>query len=438
MSIGEMMAVGGSKAFALTDIGTGIERYKAVRAFTDKLCAPLTIEDYVVQSMPDASPIKWHISHVSWFFETFILAEKDKSYEPIDNQYAYLFNSYYVSAGERYTRADRGKISRPTVAEAKEYRAHVDRHMLNFLEGLSEAEWAELQPLLDIGLHHEQQHQELMMTDLKHMLSFNPLHPVYVEAPVKGSNGGVPAHEWIAYDEGIYEIGHKGEGDFFYDNEGPRHRVFLEPFALGSRLITNGEYLEFMEDGGYEKQLLWLSEGWYMAQNEGWQAPMYWAKENGRWHQHTLNGWREVDMKAPVSHVSYFEADAYARWAGGRLPTEAEWEVAATPLPIRGNFVESGHYHPVPLSGEAAKDKPAQMYGDVWEWTQSHYSPYPGYQPAPGAIGEYNGKFMSNQFVLRGGSCATSLTHIRPTYRNFFPTSARWQFMGFRLAKDLR
>ena len=406
--------------------------YKAVRDFSLVLSAPLEIEDYVIQSMPDASPTKWHLAHTSWFFETFVLSKAIREYKSPSPQYAYLFNSYYIQAGERHLRPKRGLISRPTVRETLDYRRHVDEHMIRFMAGASEREWKELAPSIEIGIHHEQQHQELIVTDIKHVFSENPLRPVYSKAAAR--NGAPSSNERVSFDGGIYAIGHGGNG-FGYDNEYPLHKVYLEPFRINSRLVTNRDYLEFMEDGGYKNAALWLSEGWAKIQSSGWNAPFYWERDGDRWRYFTLSGMRDVDPDEPVCHVSYFEADAFARWAGGRLPTEAEWEVAASDVPMEGNFVEERAFHPVPAraSGEG---RLIQMYGDVWEWTQSAYMSYPGFKTLPGALGEYNGKFMCNQFVLRGGSCATSETHIRKTYRNFFPPDARWQFMGIRLASD--
>lgn len=408
------------------------ERYQTVRRFTEYLAEPLVPEDYVVQSMPDVSPTKWHLAHVSWFFETFVLEPHFPNYRPLHPAYAYLFNSYYVQAGERHCRAQRGYLSRPTVEEVYAYRAYVDEHMLQLLERADEAQHQTLRPLVELGLHHEQQHQELLLTDIKHVFSVNPLRPVYRKRKESGATTA-PSLRWVSIDEGLYEIGHVGP-DFCYDNETPRHRSFLEPFQLASRLVTNGEYLEFMNDGGYERPELWLSAGWATAQAEGWNAPFYWEKQEGAWSLYSLGGSQPVDPEEPVCHVSYFEADAFARWAGARLPTEQEWEIAAQQVPVSGRLVEDGHFHPT--VAEETGDDLLQMYGDVWEWTRSPYSPYPGYEPLPGALGEYNGKFMCNQFVLRGGSCATSETHIRATYRNFFPPDATWQFMGIRLAKD--
>ena len=412
-----------------------IADYQKVRTFSMHLCETLEIEDYVIQSMPDVSPTKWHLAHTTWFFETFLLNATVSNYTSPHPQYAYLFNSYYNSLGQRHCRPKRGLISRPTVKETYTYRAYVDQYILNLLETCTDRQLTALMPILTLGLHHEQQHQELMVTDIKHVLSCNPLHPIYRPIGIVPCADPVPTLTWITFPEGIAWIGHVGDS-FFYDNEEPRHREFIHPFQFASRLVTNGEYLQFIEAGGYANPLLWLSDGWRTVQQEGWEAPLYWEKQDGRWFSMTLSGFRAVNMAEPVCHVSYYEADAYARWSNARLPTEAEWEVAAKDLPIKGNFVERGYYHPIPV-GSTQGTIPTQMYGDVWEWTQSAYLPYTGYKPAAGAIGEYNGKFMCNQFVLRGGSCATSQTHIRPTYRNFFPPDARWQFMGIRLAREV-
>jgi ergothioneine biosynthesis protein EgtB len=408
------------------------ERYQQVRRFTEQLCTTLEPEDYVVQSMPDVSPAKWHLAHVSWFFETFLLRPESRDYRSPDDRYNFLFNSYYEAVGPRHERPRRGLLSRPTVKEVYRYRAHVDEHVLDLLETADDATAARVAPVVTLGLHHEQQHQELLLTDLKHVFSCNPLKPAFA-AHTGQPGGAVPPLRWHAYPEGVYWIGHTGD-DFAFDNETPRHRVFLDAFRLGSRPVTSGEYLQFMADGGYTRPDLWLSMGWATVQEQGWRAPFHWEERDGRWLQFTLTGLREVDPAEPVCHVSYFEADAYARWAGARLPTEAEWEVAAADVPIRGNFVEDGRWHPAPAATDAPADHPSQLYGDVWEWTQSAYDAYPGFRPVTGAIGEYNGKFMCGQYVLRGGSCATSVAHIRPTYRNFFPPDARWQFTGIRLA----
>ncbi len=412
-----------------------LAKYRRVRAFTEHLCSPLTVEDYVVQSMTDASPTKWHICHVSWFFEQFVLSEVVKTYESPDPRFAYLFNSYYIQAGPRYLRPRRGLISRPTVEEAHAYRAHVDRAMAEFIRGGGEDAFERMAPVIEIGLNHEQQHQELILTDIKHMLAQNPLHPVYREAKARDYTPQVQKLGWVGFDEGVYQIGHDGEG-FGYDNESPRHRVFLEPFELGDRLITNGEFIEFIEDGGYETSCHWLSEGWSTVEGQGWEAPLYWESRDGEWLNFTLAGLRPVVRDEPVCHVSYFEANAFAMWKRMRLPTEAEWEAASAGLGIEGNLVDDEYFHTIPLRPTAG-DGLKQMYGDVWEWTQSHYSPYPGYRPALGAIGEYNGKFMCNQFVLRGGACTTSRDHVRPTYRNFLPAYSQWFFSGIRLAREV-
>jgi len=429
-----------------------VERYRQVRGWTETLREPLEIEDMVAQSMPDASPVKWHLAHTTWFFETFLLKPHLAGYRPVDDSYEYLFNSYYNAVGEQYSRPHRGLVTRPTVRGVEEYRRHVDRSMERLLAEAPEAELGELHRLLEIGLHHEQQHQELIVTDLKHLLSFNPLHPVYRPEKPAETDGGVPALRWHRYDEGLRWIGHHGDG-FAFDNEGPRHRRFVESFELGSRLVTCGEYLEFMADGGYRRPEPWLSDGWATVREEGWRAPLYWQERDGAWHCYTLAGLRPVRADEPVCHLSYYEADAYARWAGARLPTEAEWEVAARHAVDAGaedeaaevgdgNFAEDGHFHPLPLgAGAVGADAsgaghPAQLFGDLWEWTASPYTAYPRYRPPAGALGEYNAKFMSNQLVLRGGSCATPRCHLRVTYRNFFPPPARWQMSGVRLARD--
>ncbi len=396
-----------------------LERYRQVRDFTTKLAENLEPEDLVVQSMEEVSPTKWHLAHTSWFWEVFLLEPFLPGYEPLDPRYHFLFNSYYVQAGERHCRAQRGYLSRPTVRQVMAYRAHVDEAMGRLLDSGREG----IRELVDLGLNHEQQHQELILTDLKHVFSVNPLRPAYGSLPSSAS--AIRSVEWLEFDGGIHEIGWDGKG-FAYDNEGPRHRVFLEPFALADRLVTNREYLEFMEDGGYERSELWMSEGW----GRGWTEPFYWERRDGEWWSYTLGGLRPIAPAEPVVHLNWFEADAFARWADARLPREEEWEVVAAGYPIEGNLADSGRFHPAAARGP-------QFYGDVWEWTGSSYSPYPGYRPPTGAVGEYNGKFMSNQYVLRGGSCVTSASHLRPTYRNFFPADTSWQFSGLRLARDL-
>ncbi len=411
-----------------------IQRFKSVRNFSHSLCKTLVTEDYVIQSMPDVSPTKWHLAHTSWFFEAFILSKAEKNYKSLHPQYNFLFNSYYIQVGERHTRAYRGLLSRPTVEQVYEYRKYVDKNMLEFLENVDEKIFNEFAFVVEVGLNHEQQHQELLVTDIKHVFSVNPLRPVFREREIK-TVGDIPPMEWIKFDEGIYEIGHDGSA-FNYDNETPRHKEFVEPFKLGTRLITNKEYIEFINAGGYKTAPLWLSDGWATVENEKWEAPFYWEKKDGEWWNFTLSGFRKVEPNEPVCHVCFYEAEAFAHWAGARLATEAEWETASSNLNIEGNFVEEENFHPIALTQNVGEKSLSQMYGDVWEWTRSGYSPYPGYKPLPGALGEYNGKFMSSQMVLRGGSCATSKTHIRNTYRNFFPPNARWQFMGIRLAKD--
>jgi ergothioneine biosynthesis protein EgtB len=411
--------------------------YRRVRKFSEELTTPLETEDYVIQSMPDVSPTKWHLAHTSWFFETFVLSEVTPNYRSPHPQFNFLFNSYYVQVGERHCRPKRGLISRPTVAEVFGYRRHVDQKILEFLEIANKERLREIAPVIEIGLHHEQQHQELMLTDIKHVFSENPLRPAYLGNEKKPSDRLLPDIYWIEYTEGVYAIGHNG-GGFSFDNETPMHKEYTNPFKLASRLVTNREYLEFIEDGGYERPEIWLSDGWSTVEANDWNAPLYWEKKNGSWQYFTLSGIRKIALDEPVCHVSYYEADAYARWAGARLPTESEWEISASNLSIEGNFVENENYHPMVVSVETNNREPEQMFGDVWEWTRSPYGPYPGYTTLPGALGEYNGKFMCNQIVLRGGSCATSRSHIRKTYRNFFPPNARWQFMGIRLAKDAK
>jgi len=416
-----------------------LDAYRAVRAQTLALAAPLSAEDQQVQSMPDASPTKWHLAHSSWFFETFVLEPRGRAYRPFDPTYRFLFNSYYEALGARLPRARRGLLSRPSLADVHAYRRHVDDAMARLLEpGVGDPALA---ATIELGLHHEQQHQELILTDIKHVLGTNPLRPPY-HAPPDGDAGAAAARAAIApaafrlFAEGLARIGHDGPS-FAFDNEGPRHRVFLRAFAIADRPVTCGEYLAFMRDGGYARAELWLSEGWQLAQQEQWRAPLYWDEMDGVWMSYTLHGLLAVDARQPVAHVSYFEADAYARWAGARLPTEQEWERAATdgdstsdpaPPDPAGHFAGSGRFHTGPAR--------AGFFGDVWQWTGSPYAAYPGYRAPAGAVGEYNGKFMCNQMVLRGGSCLTPAGHVRATYRNFFPPAARWQASGIRLARD--
>jgi ergothioneine biosynthesis protein EgtB len=410
------------------------DRYRVTREFSEKLRETLEPEDCVVQSMPEASPVKWHLAHTSWFFETFVLKAALPNYSQIHPQYAYLFNSYYNSAGKMHCRPKRGLISRPTLRETLEYRRRVDQLMDAVLE--TPAILDKFAPVIELGLQHEQQHQELILTDIKHVFSENPLRPVFCERSNPPKSGPVAPMSPRSFPAGVHEVGYKGTG-FHFDNEGPQHRQFIESFQLIPRLVTNGDYLEFIEDGGYRRPEFWLSLGWYTVNEQRWEAPLYWEKRGESWWVFTLAGMRELDKDEPVCHVSYFEADAFARWAKSRLPTEFEWEVAAADLPYGGNFAENERFHPQPLDQKATGQPLAQMFGDVWEWTSSSYSPYPGYVPTAGALGEYNGKFMCNQYVLRGGSCATSQSHIRSTYRNFFPPNARWQFTGIRLARSL-
>ncbi|HET9579944.1 MAG TPA: ergothioneine biosynthesis protein EgtB [Usitatibacter sp.] len=408
------------------------ERFAAVRRATRELAACLSAEDAAIQSMPEASPAKWHLAHTTWFFETFLLERHDPGRRPFDPAFRVLFNSYYNGVGDRHPRPERGMLSRPSLAEVLAYRSAIDEELGALLAGheLDDESLA----LVNLGLNHEEQHQELLLTDVKHLFSRNPLRPVYRKAwPLTTVDPRPP--EWIAIAGGRHEIGHAGDA-FHFDNEAPRHAVWLEDFALASRPVTHGEYLAFMEDGGYRRPELWLSLGWDLVVQRGWHAPLYWEKTDDEWQTFTLHGMAPIEPHTPVCHVSFFEADAYARWAGARLPTEAEWEVAAQGAPLEGNFLESGALHPLAARDAPACGVPGQLFGDVWEWTRSDYGPYPGFRVAPGAVGEYNGKFMANQYVLRGGSCATPASHIRATYRNFFPADARWQFSGIRLARD--
>jgi ergothioneine biosynthesis protein EgtB len=409
-----------------------IAHYQAVRQMTERLARPLSPEDCQIQSMPDASPVKWHLAHTTWFFETFVLAPNALRFEPFHPSFGYLFNSYYNAVGDRLARPRRGLITRPDLSFVYEYRASIDRSMAAFLESAGDELAAEIAAVVELGINHEQQHQELILTDIKHALAHNPVRPAYqMDAGAAKASDPRPM-AWSARAGGIQWIGHDGD-HFAFDNEAPRHRVYLESFQHGSRLVTCGEYCAFIDDGGYRRPELWLSDGWNAVNTHGWQAPLYWEKKANDWWLMTLMGFRPLSEAEPVCHVSFYEADAFARWAGARLPTEAEWERAAQQRPVRGNLLDEGHFHP-----RAAEDgdELAQLFGDVWEWTQSAYTPYPGSRPAAGALGEYNAKFMCNQLVLRGGSCATPASHIRATYRNFFPADARWQFTGIRLAKD--
>ena len=409
-------------------------RFAEVRGTSLALAESLSEADQTVQSMPDASPTKWHLAHTTWFFETFVLVPHRPGYQVHDQRFAYLFNSYYEQAGPRHPRPQRGMLTRPSAAEVVAYRRHVDEAMTEFLENDALPQAAA--ELIELGLHHEQQHQELLLTDILHLLAQNPLRPTYRQAPTATGRAGAKPLAWRAYEGGIHAIGHDGEG-FAFDCERPRHQVLVQPFRLASRAVTNREWQDFIADGGYRSAPLWLSDGWATVNREGWQAPLYWEQRDGTWWSMTLHGMRPVEEAAPVCHVSYFEADAFARWAGKRLPTEAEWEIAAAPLPVAGNTLGRGALRPLPATEVRRDGAPAQMFGDVWEWTSSAYSPYPGFRVAEGAVGEYNGKFMCSQNVLRGGSCVTPTEHMRATYRNFFYPASRWQFSGIRLARDL-
>jgi ergothioneine biosynthesis protein EgtB len=406
--------------------------YADVRGASEDLARGLSAEDCTIQSMPDASPVKWHLAHTTWFFETFVLERGLPGYRPYDPAYRVLFNSYYNAVGDKHPRPERGLLSRPGLEAILGYRRHVDAALERLLSsGPVEGSLADL---IELGAHHEQQHQELILTDLKHMLSRSPLRPAYQKpwplTPIRARARG-----WLDFAADLYEIGHAGAG-FCFDNETPRHRVWLEAFRVATHPVTHGDFIEFIDDGGYRRPELWLSAGWDLVNARGWQAPAYWGQRDGVWQTFTLHGMAPVDPNTPVCHVSFYEAEAFARWAGERLPTEAEWEVAAGGAPLEGNFVESRALHPLALREAPADGTPAQIFGDVWEWTRSDYGPYPGFRTAEGAVGEYNGKFMSGQYVLRGGSCATPASHIRATYRNFFPPEARWQFSGLRLARS--
>ncbi|MDP8931750.1 MAG: ergothioneine biosynthesis protein EgtB, partial [Actinomycetota bacterium] len=405
------------------------ERFCAVRSLTEELAAPLSAEDQTVQSMPDVSPTKWHRAHTTWFFEEFVLDRFSPGYESFHLAYRYLFNSYYEAVGPRHPRPERGVLSRPGVEEITAYRRAVDVAMLDLLRDPLE----EATALVELGLHHEQQHQELLLMDIKHVLSMNPLRPVYRPQrprPIESAH----ALDWWEYDGGLVEIGH-GADDFAFDNETPRHVVHLRPFALASRPVTCGEWLAFLDDDGYRRAELWLSDGWAAVQAGGWEAPLYWHRDdNGTWWLFTLGGERQVDPDEAVCHVSYYEADAYARWSGARLPTEAEWEHAVADDQPRWDRFQLDALHPRPVTRQTLDDS----VGEVWEWTASAYLPYPGFRPLSGAVGEYNGKFMVNQHVLRGGSCVTPPGHARLTYRNFFPPASRWPFTGIRMARDLK
>ncbi|MBV9552517.1 MAG: ergothioneine biosynthesis protein EgtB [Alphaproteobacteria bacterium] len=416
-----------------TDRAAAARRFAAVRRESEQLASRLTPEDQSIQSMPDVSPTKWHLAHTTWFFETFILGRFDPGYRVFDPAFHYLFNSYYEAEGPRHPRPQRGLLSRPSCADVAAYRGHVDAALGRLIAGAPAESWVEIAPLVELGLHHEQQHQELILMDIKHVFSLNPLLPAY-QPPRRRTAANAAPLEWIEFAGGLVEIGHGGAG-FAFDNEEPRHRLWLEPYRLASRPVTCGEFAEFVAAGGYRDPECWLSDGWATVQAQGWEAPLYWRAADEGWRIFTLSGEKRLDPAEPVVHVSFYEADAYAKWAGKRLPTEAEWEHAAAGLALAGNLGDSRRYHPI-AEVNGGEGGLRQMIGDVWEWTASPYTPYPRFRAASGAIGEYNGKFMSNQMVLRGGAAVTPADHIRTTYRNFFPSAARWAFSGMRLAED--
>ena len=409
-----------------------LQDFERIRQQSQQLTEGLTEADMQLQSMEDASPTKWHLAHTTWFFEEFILQSFLLGFKPYHEEFRFLFNSYYEAVGKRHQRPLRGMLSRPSLNQILQYRDAINEQILALLDQ-QHGQQAKILTLLELGLHHEMQHQELLVTDILHALSIHPFFPAVKPATEKNTSSAINSQEFTSYEGGLIQIGHQGV-DFYYDCESPRHSYFQAPYAIGNRLITNGQWLEFMRDKGYHTATLWLSEGWARCCSEQWQAPLYWHQQDGQWFQYGLDGLQPLDMNAPVCHISYFEADAFATWAGQRLPTEQEWEWAATQQPIEGNFLEQQHWRPLQASNQSSVQ---QLYGDVWEWTQSTFSPYPGFRIADGAIGEYNGKFMCGQFVLRGGSCATPKQQIRPTYRNFFYPHQRWQFSGLRLAKDL-
>jgi ergothioneine biosynthesis protein EgtB len=404
-------------------------RYERVRRATLSLTEPLAAEDQVVQPMAETSPTKWHLAHVTWFFERFCLAEYAPDYRAVDPRYDHLFNSYYYTVGEMYGRPDRGLLSRPTVDEIRAYRARIDESMQGLIE--QRGDDPAFAFLVTLGLNHEQQHQELLLTDIKQVFFVNPLGPAYRSRPKALPHASAPPLRFVNRPGGIFQIG-ADAGEFCFDNETPRHRVLVEDHALGSRLVTNAEYREFIDAGGYREPALWLADGWAKIREADWTRPLCWSQDSTQ--EFTLAGWRDIDGNAPVCHVSYYEADAFARWAGARLPTEAEWEIAAAATPIAGNLLDSEYLQPVAATHAAQSIQ--QLWGDVWEWCASSYSAYPGFKPLSGSLGEYNGKFMCNQLVVRGGSCVTWSEHMRPTYRSFFYPHDRWQFLGFRLAKS--
>ncbi len=407
-------------------------RVREIRRHSRDLVAELSDADATAQSMPDASPAKWHLAHTTWFFETMVLVPHDVQYREFDSRYAFLFNSYYEALGARHPRPKRGLLTRPTLEEIDRYRGHVDAALQRLLDQTLEPQ---VRALIELGCQHEQQHQELLLTDILHLFSQNPLRPAYASRRRRPRPLGPQSPvTYTQYDEAIIAVGHSGEG-FAFDCEGPQHRVIRPACRLANRCVTNREWLDFMADGGYRKPLIWLSDGWGEVQRQAWTSPLYWWEEEGGWFTMTLHGAQPLELDAPVTHVSYFEADAFATWMGRRLPTEYEWEAAAQLAPCEGNFADSTLLYPVPACH--SQDGPQQLFGDVWEWTRSSFGAYPGFRISAGAVGEYNGKFMSGQYVLRGGSCVTPPHHIRATYRNFFRPDARWQFSGVRLAEDV-
>jgi ergothioneine biosynthesis protein EgtB len=431
-------ALTGLAATGSCDEATGSDlllRYQTVRGATERLCETLEVEDFVVQTSADVSPTKWHLAHSSWFFETFVLAKWLSGYRAYDEIYGYLFNSYYNAVGKQFPRSSRGHLSRPTVEQVFAYRAHVDGKIVELLDAADPVLLAEMSGVMELGLHHEQQHQELILTDIKHVFFMNPARPVYRPA-TSDSGSKLPDLRWRTFSGEQQWIGYDGMG-FAYDNERPRHKVYVESFQLASRLVTNGEYLEFMSAGGYERPELWLSDGWTLRCANQWGSPLYWERRDDEWWNFTLQGTCRIDPAVPVCHVSFYEADAYARWRDAWLPTEAAWEVAARDEPVTGNFGDTKHVTPR-VAPSGPEQSIVQLFGDVWEWTCSPYVRYPRFRPSPGALGEYNAKFMSNQMVLRGGSCASPASHVRPTYRNFFPPHTRWQFSGIRLSRELQ
>ena len=418
-----------------------LQLFLSTRQFTEELCRPLETEDYVVQTTDDVSPPKWHLAHTSWYFEAFVLLKYMPDYKIFNELFSYIFNSYYESVGDRASRPRRGTLSRPTVKEIYNYRKYVNDKMLELVEQVDDKIFPECYSLIELGINHEQQHQELLVTDIKNIFANNPIKPVYYKSDLNFdlSKKSTPA-KFIDFQGGVCEIGYKST-DFSFDNERPKHKVFLDDFKLQNRLTTNSEYLEFINDGGYSNYIYWLSDGWDLVNRNNWKCPLYWEKIDNEWYTMTLNGFQRLNLTEPVCHISFYEADAYAKWAKKRLPTEAEWEVAANiskPNKVGSNLLEKKTFHPQTcMIPQDPKCLLSQLFGNVWEWTNSAYLPYPGYKQPVGLLGEYNGKFMSNQMILKGGSCATPQDHIRITYRNFFQPDKRWQFTGVRLASNV-